>query len=88
MPYVTKTQQAINAWQAGDQKTALKIVSGFRKMDRATLKVLQLGYEAMVHPEFYEQLHGPKVVRQRVEEALARLEEYIQTCMGRESVEC
>lgn len=54
---LSKTHQAIEAFNRLDFKEALRISSGFRigmsKEERATLKT---GYECIVHRDFYQQL--------------------------------
>ncbi|UOX40002.1 hypothetical protein [Vibrio phage V-YDF132] len=61
---ITKTQQAVTAFKANDFKLALKIFSSFRANLTATEKAtLKRGYEALVNPQFYEQLgKNPKTL--------------------------
>lgn len=61
----SKTQKAVAAFKAGDLKTALKLSKGFViGVSPYERRVLTNGYEAMVHPKFYEQLgrEVPKMI--------------------------
>lgn len=56
---VSATQRARGAFRAGDLKGALRIVSGWRPssvVSQSQLKVMSMGYECLVRPEFYRAL--------------------------------
>lgn len=63
-----QTQKAVQVYQSGDVKGALRLVKGFKiglsKGERGTLA---LGYECIVHPDFYQSLG--KNLPQCIEEA-------------------
>ena len=53
------SQRARDCVKAGDLKGALKIVSGWRPskvVSKEQLKVMSLGYECLVRPDFYRSL--------------------------------
>jgi len=53
----SKTQQMLQLLQAGEVKKALAIAKTFRMgFTREEQKVIQRGYECLVHPEFYIKL--------------------------------
>lgn len=53
----TKFQQAREAFKAGDYKKALRLSKDFRMhVTKEQRDIMSLGYECMVHPEFYRQL--------------------------------
>lgn len=52
-----KQKQAVEAFNAGDIKLALKLASGFRiGVSRQQNAVLKRGYECLVWPDQYRQL--------------------------------
>lgn len=54
---ITKTSIAVAAFQRGDFKEALRIAHGFRAgLSNAERAALRDGYEAMVHPAFYQSI--------------------------------
>lgn len=71
----TKTQLAQKLFKSGDLKGALRIVKDFRMgMTQEDRKAMSLGYEALVHPDFYRQLRkDPELL---VQDAKARLETF------------
>lgn len=70
---ITKTQQAIQAFQSGDVKTALGIVRTFRVgVSKEQQKIFSQGYECLVHPSFYAQLKAN--IPARIEKAKREFE--------------
>lgn len=72
---MTKTQQAVTAFNVGDFKTALKIASTFKiAIQWSDRVVLKRGYECLNYPTTYQQLGfdveqciaAAKVVFQRI----------------------
>lgn len=54
---ISKTEQAVQAFKAGDVKLALKLASGFRLgITQQESKTLKRGYECIVHPRTYMQM--------------------------------
>lgn len=56
---VSASQRARNLYQSGDLKGSLQIVSGWRPskvVSKDQLKVMSLGYECLVRPDFYRSL--------------------------------
>lgn len=55
---ITKTQKAIDYFDAGNYQKAFSIVKTFRNgLTKEQKKTFQLAYEAFVHPDFYKQLN-------------------------------
>lgn len=65
---ISKTKQAILAYERGDIKETLKIVSTFRiGLNKNEQTILKRGYEMMVNPEIYKQMGFKK--KETVDEA-------------------
>lgn len=53
----TKFQNAREAFRAGDYKKALRLAKDFRMhVTKEQRDIMSVGYECIVHPEFYRQL--------------------------------
>ena len=73
----TKTQQAKELFESGDLKGALKLVKGFRMgLTSNQRSALSVGYECLVHPNFYQQLG--KCLETEINKAKAVLAEFFQ----------
>lgn len=67
---MTKTAKAVQAFQQGLKKEALRIAQTFRiGLSTDERKALSLGYECLVRPDFYRQLgKNPEQLIARAEE--------------------
>ena len=77
MAYQTKTKIARDRWLLRDYKGALKILKTFRKgIDETLHEIFDKGYEAMVHPDFYRQIHGDAWVADMEAAAIKATDQY------------
>lgn len=54
---ITKTQEAVYLFEMGKYKEAFKIAKAFRaSLTPKERRSFQQGYEAMVHPDYFEKL--------------------------------
>lgn len=73
----TKTQQAKELFESGDLKGALRLVKGFRiGLTPSQRSALSVGYECLVHPNFYVQLG--KCLETEILKARVVLDEFFQ----------
>ncbi len=75
---MTKTQQAKQKYSKGDYKGALRILRTFRKVTETQHEVFDKGYEAMVHPGFYAQMHGKEWVLLMQQDAISEVGKYFK----------
>ncbi len=74
---VTKTELAKEKWLDKDYKGALRILKTFHiGVDETLHEIFDKGYEAMVHPGFYAQIHGDDWVEGMKQEAIKATNEF------------
>ncbi len=73
---ISKTAQAKNMWLEGDYRGCLKLLRRFRFMSETNHVTFDKGYEAIVHPNFYAQMHGKVWVAEMQSIAIAAVDAY------------